>query len=71
MSVKASVRSFERALRRLGPCAVCGGRGRYDTIIVRDGVPDREPRPCRGCGKVYCVKKITLDRREPAAGGES
>jgi hypothetical protein len=60
MSVKGIVRSIERRLARRGTCHACGGRGACDTIIVRDGVPDRTPRACRACGKVGCVKKIVL-----------
>lgn len=73
MSLRHSVRSIERQLRRggtCGVCGVCGGRGWPCTIVVRDGVPSRPPRGCSACGKVSLVKKIILDRR-PAPGAAS
>ena len=61
MSLKAAVRAIERKVGRHGRCGVCDGRGSYDTVLVRGGVQDRPPRPCRGCGEIACVTRIVLE----------
>ncbi|MCC6419588.1 MAG: hypothetical protein IT429_15245 [Gemmataceae bacterium] len=66
MSLRHTLRSIERLMAR-GPCHVCGGLGSFDTVIVRDGVPNRPTRGCAACGKVRCVKKIILDTPSKAA----
>lgn len=68
MSVRGQIRELERRVLARGACSICGGMGTFDTIIIQEGVPPREPRPCPGCGKVRYVKKIILDSRPEPAG---
>ncbi|MCC6428622.1 MAG: hypothetical protein IT435_17610 [Phycisphaerales bacterium] len=67
MSLRHTLRSIERRVMPRGPCHVCGGLGSFDTVIVRDGVPNRAPLGCAACGKVRHVKKIILDTPTKAA----
>jgi hypothetical protein len=61
MSLKAAIRSLERKAMKQGTCMRCGGRGTFDTVVECNGVLNRQPRPCKGCGKVACAVKIILE----------
>lgn len=61
MSLKASLRALERRFNKHARCQHCDGRGSYDTVVECHGVLNRQPRPCKGCGKIACVKRIILE----------
>jgi MinD superfamily P-loop ATPase len=61
MSLKAAIRSLERKAIKVSKCTRCDGRGSWETILVENGTPERDPHGCQGCGKVAYVKHIILE----------